>query len=224
MQRELLISIIVFVISCLGSLSSYYLIVKRDVVDNSIVKNVEAGLHTYDILDNGKCVGKAQYELLTKGDISEIKSKGQINVKYITQHLPVVYAFEASFNSIGQLGGAVLKIDVLDQYIIVGSTSIDPIKISVRSNLLGAEKELGWSIAGPIEIKKQGSTYNIIGLSFGRIKKENANLFAQNPLGQIPVKIESSGANACDNLQGNALDITPYLETVKKLYAGYARL
>lgn len=216
MQRELILSILIFVLSCIGSFFSYYSILRHTVNENTLASGISSGRHNYTIHETGKCIGWANYELVQKNDISEIKSGGKFNLKYEEQVFPVDYAFESSFNSIGQLGGAILKINVKDSFILIGSTNIDPIKVTIKSNLMVTQREFVFSIPGPVELKKSGrDNFSITGLTLNKI---------QNVPVKLPLEIVERDSMPCDEKKLSFFDITVLIESVKTLYGGYVKL
>ncbi len=221
MPREMIFSILVFIFSCSGVFFSYYTVVKQNLYDNTIVSNIAPGIFNYKIVANDKCIGSVNYELDVNNNISAIKSKGDLNVQYLTQKYSINYIFESSFNSIGQMGGTVLKINILDKYIVLGTINIDPIKLTFKSNLLDVEKEFSWSIAGPVELKKTtNELYYISGLSFEKIKKDNLKLLENNSIFSLPIRFINNSQIDCSQKKNEYFDITSYIESVKSLYSG----
>jgi hypothetical protein len=216
MQRELVFSSLIFIISCIGTFFSYYSIIEHTEIDNILVKDIAEGSHVYSVLEANKCVGWVNYDLTQKNDISEIKSSGKLNFKYQDQAFAVDYALEASFNSIGQLGGALLRINIKDSYILVGGVNIDPIRVTVKSNLLAQEKEFVFSIPGPIELKKGDSEHFFIsGLTLNKLQG--------TPL-KLPLEAVDQEVINCTTGELEHFDITTYLDLARKLYGGYVQL
>ena len=92
MQRELILSISIFVLSCVGSIVSYYSILKHTVDENTLASGITPGRHNYTVHESGNCIGWANYELVQKNDISEIKmnQNPHMQVKFTLESVSVL--------------------------------------------------------------------------------------------------------------------------------------
>lgn len=216
MNRDIAFSGVLFLLSALGTLISYNHVKSISEHDQSVHISIMSGSHDYYIANGDLCVGEISYKLLDQNQIVEFKSEGRVNISYLERFLPLNFNTDISFNSIGQLIGAVFRVDLQEKSAVFGATNIDPINLSFKTNLLEKEFTYKWNIDGPVEIRKVADGYRLSGARLaGPVAGFSpANLLksAGTPLRLIPAK---EAEKLCGKGSIESWDVTEIINKLK---------
>ena len=220
MPRELILSIFIFLISCLGTFLSYYIVISDSKHDLIFAEKIQNGSHHYLVKNAQGCVGKTSYTFNYHEELSSLKAEGYIKIKYLDNYLLFNYIMDANFNSIGQLGGAILKINENDNFIIFGSTNIDPIKLTFKTNLLAKEVEYNWETAGPVQIiQNADQTFKIKGQNLKSFVGDNLESISRSLIKHMQLQLlaEDNDDILCDEKLDAGLDVTSIVHLLQNM-------
>lgn len=221
MWRELFFPIALFCISSVGIFFSYFSVIEAINDESAFSAQLKVGQQQYALLDSDRCIGSAKYDFEVGPDSAKISSNGTFNVQYLSDTHTVTYTIELHFNSIGQLGGTLARVNVGDKFILLGTQRIDPIDVTIKSNLLQNDTEFNSRITGPIELKQiESDTYTVRAPYFQKIVKSyggnfDAAVFLPRPIKTAPL---DEFAAECENERQSSFDLTAVVQLIKASY------
>ena len=207
--NELIPSFLIFFAALTTSIYTFSLINYETLSARTIVSGVQEGQKKYVLSDSGKCIGTLESNLTSQNSIFIIHASGSLDVNIGQTKVRPTLDLQATFNSIGQLGGSLLRVSIDDSYFSVGSSGIDPMNLKLRSKVRNVEVQREVSVNGPVEMKKQrDGTYRIEYPELHRLKGYSDSMFGPafsfisnlslSSVDDIPAQCESSTRSSLD--------------------------
>lgn len=148
--------------------------------------------------------------------------KGEVFLSLGDKILPTKIDLETSFNVLGQLSAAILKIGNMDSNFTLGTLGVNPIEITFFSSSLGTNsRRQQLSIPGPILLKDQGDHFFLDYPSSGKnlpLKIEN---YPIETLLEVKMNRNTNARSTCLEGPKSSLEL---LSTVTKLRTRLAKL
>jgi hypothetical protein len=212
------ISILVLVLSAIASISNYFLIVKREHVDTSLINSIPLGEQHYALFHKDSCVGEFRSKLSDNSGSYGMELSGNVALKVGDALLNPSMTGYMEFNSLGQMAGSLFDFKLAEDKLHIGTKEIDPliIRLSWGTDLKDGERLL--SLPGVFQIKK--TSKNIYKLDYSQLQRLKSNYFQLpifNSLSKSEFKFEK--INLDNNLckEKNPLDTTNVLKDLSTL-------
>lgn len=161
------------------------------------------------------CLGHFAGRFIRDLDKTEYSLRGEIYLKVADKSLPTNIEMAASFNILGQLGAAVLKVSNSLSSMTLGMLKINPIEVTFLSSSKsspGDRKQ--FSIPGPVILKDLGSEFQIEYPAGGKSFAIHSGQFFKESVFNLQFKQVEDGGSDCSPEQRGELDI---LEITNKL-------
>jgi hypothetical protein len=146
-----------------------------------------------------------------KGDFG-LTGTGTSKIRLGDRELTSTIEWEFAFNSLGQLGGGVLRVRMGQEGIVIGATNVSPITVQIRSFDATSFPPLQFSVPGPVLLQSNGDeTFRVIhegGQSLGAL---SGPLASQPVVDQMRFRAEFRSGNdaaGCTTESLTPLDIT----------------
>lgn len=206
---DLYLAILALLLGIGSSVFAYASILQLEAPTHIIFSNITLGQNQYTIENQGKCVGHI-FSQLEKNNTYYLTSQGQLNTKLSRQDLQANFNLEASFNPLGQLNGAEIKLTTSQSSLTLKSVGANPIILSVTARFMDRAFSHDFEIPGPLVLNKHSSkTYQI---EYRHLKTSAAStlpIFA-NLVPSIDLKIlPTTATQPCLNSTQNSLDLMP---------------
>lgn len=143
------------------SVLAYSTLAKAQIFPASNVLLLPQGQHLYFLKSGAECVGKMSLKSSTEKGELKFESKGSVNIQLGAKKISLPLSFLALFNSLGQLGGSLLRLQVNDGSVVFGTKGIDPISLVIKSEIPGKEQRMEIILPGPVTAQKIAQNYKI---------------------------------------------------------------
>ncbi|MDC0358508.1 hypothetical protein OAO01_06800 [Oligoflexia bacterium] len=202
----------------------YSRIVKQERKRAAVLQSIPVGKIDRIILSAGKCVGSTSTSLSSAGDY-ELLSTGLLRASLTSKPYTATISFKASFNALGQLGGSVIKVQVGDVNILVGTTEINPIKLIFKGNFGKRKIEFKRAFPGPIELlENSDGTYRIY-YKHGKFPNVAAADFDEQPLLKLlkfEMRNQAPESALCAAGQEDLVNLDPVMRSILKALSQFS--
>lgn len=150
-RGDVVVAAAVLMASLLLSSKAYFHISAASLAQRQLSFTIpEDGQRSYIFLQHGKCIGTFTTSRELEGTDTNLYASGKIHLATHDRSAPVAIKGHAYFNSLKQLGGALLQAIVDDRGVLIGSSGVNPLALKVRTYGPGYEREFKHIIPGPI--------------------------------------------------------------------------
>lgn len=211
--NEIIPSVVLFFAALIIFAYTYTSIINESAANHTLVQNISEGSQKYHINNLSDCIGEFEYSLNSQNNIYMLLANGSFSIQIDKNIINPSFDIQATFNSIGQLGGSLLRVSTNNSFFSIGTSGIDPINIKLRTKIENVASENNLSIAGPINlIKQKDSLFKIEFSQFPKLKDYSSSLFEPTIsfLSQISLKKNDANSDKCSVDKRNKFDLTTH--------------
>ncbi len=213
-RPDIIIATFLMLSGALVAVRAYAILLQSNREKQSIIRNIPGYQAHFKIMSANSCIGSFQHEFITSADEIEIKGTGSLRFKLGNEIVSAEIALNAGFNTLGQLGGSVLRISAHGSEVRLGTRGVDPVRFLFRLKESEANAWQRYEISGPgpILLKKDAKdSYRLEYLHLGQALSEYKS-FAQYPMLQaMALHIEQGEPGDCSDPHGKSLDLSPLM-------------
>lgn len=211
LPNELFPSIIIFLAALTTSIITYSTISLEASGARTFVSGISEGEKDFAVLHKGACIGKISSSLSSQNSILVMHASGTVNIAIGQNLFSPNLELQATFNSIGQLGGSLLKLSIDNSFISIGSSGIDPMNVKLRTKIDTSETQKNFSISGPVEMKRgNDGKYSVEYAQLSQMREHSDSLFgpALSFLSEISLKEDTTLGERCSEVGQSKLDLS----------------
>lgn len=193
---DLQIAIVLLLAASAVCAFTYRRIVQEEMPDQAILSSFPGGDHRYALMGEQGCIGEMQTSMRFDEDQYQFKLNG--NFRFLLWGKPMDSTIDgfASFNSIGQLGGAAFTVRADKLFVRFGAIDLNPITLKLRVVYDGRPAEYQLQVPGPASLKEnRDRTYRLEYLHFGKVMSNYSQMIEHPALKSLRVKSIEVGEN-----------------------------
>ena len=178
------------------SVVAYSRILAREGPLQALIPTIPQGENSYILSNDKGCVGEFHTSMKFYEGHYEFIAHGFIRIHYQDQVVEPQVELNASFNSIGQLGGSILRVRRDDNELRAGTKDLNPLHVIFYIREGSKEKNRYETLVpGPITLRKNGDgSFRLEYLHFGKVISNYSGLLKDPSLNRFalhPQKVES---------------------------------
>lgn len=155
-RKPLFLALLVTVVCFATSVELYARLLEKDEAPVPLLPVLIEGVHEYEVFSGSRCVGSFVSSFIYDGKY-QLESELVLRMRARERSKVVSANLQATFNSLGQLGGSILTIVLDNATVTIGTTDVNPFNVVLGLKSPRRNFRFSYLFPGPIELVREGA-------------------------------------------------------------------